>query len=465
MSDTPVYHIRTEPAGFVVERDGCPPVRVERQATGLAVVGDGRAALFGFFDFHRITRAAAGVLTRDWRPRPGRKPFPGLRSWVIAQVARGLSRPIHPAWRALVAGADPRVVAVHRAVYAATRDSAPLAMVPALYQCEYLVRDLLQYRAACVALAHADALCRRALEPRLHRSAEMGRLMQLGWQLGAHVDVTVRVPDALPPHAMLHLLQDWRGLFAPGGETYGALDRTLMRLPGGVPSHLLGNLAEVRLPRPIVARAELLLVLLYAGQADRRHESVILHAGAADIGRALRRLGEHLREPLSTRQTRSLAQIVAVLEDFPERHGGNLPGLIGKVIEWRQRHPQALGAALAGPFAPATRCALPPVPLPDLPGVRFLATVGEILEEGVRMQHCAGAYAARAVGGESFLFHADYAGESATVEVSPAGRVLQAKGPHNRKNRATRWAARLLGRWGATFPSDAADDDGTEIPF
>ncbi len=47
-----------------------------------------------------------------------------------------------------------------------------------------------------------------------------------------------------------------------------------------------------------------------------------------------------------------------------------------------------------------------------------------------------------------YLFHADYRGEKASVELSPSGEVRQAYGPHNCYNKAAQWATQLLAQWG-----------------
>jgi hypothetical protein len=54
--------------------------------------------------------------------------------------------------------------------------------------------------------------------------------------------------------------------------------------------------------------------------------------------------------------------------------------------------------------------------------------------------------------GTCYLFHVSHAGEEATIEVDRAGRVVQAAGPGNRMNAASRWGRRVLGRWGKGFP-------------
>lgn len=91
------------------------------------------------------------------------------------------------------------------------------------------------------------------------------------------------------------------------------------------------------------------------------------------------------------------------------------------------------------------------------------------------MNNCVASYARGAVRGSSLLFHAAKDGESATIEVSPQGHVVQASGPNNRRNTAAKWAQRALGRWAKGFPKETAGarvalgqgpfDDAPGIPF
>jgi hypothetical protein len=55
------------------------------------------------------------------------------------------------------------------------------------------------------------------------------------------------------------------------------------------------------------------------------------------------------------------------------------------------------------------------------------------------MQHCIASYAKRAHQGLCYLFHVEFEGERASVEVNPQGVVLQSQGPRDRPNKATVW--------------------------
>jgi hypothetical protein len=95
-----------------------------------------------------------------------------------------------------------------------------------------------------------------------------------------------------------------------------------------------------------------------------------------------------------------------------------------------------------------TEVVAPPIPPPPLAGVRFLATVAEIAEEGVVMNHCVATRAPRALAGQSFLFHVSRDGQGATAEVLESGEVVEVRGPHNTRNGAVGWARRVLRQWG-----------------
>ena len=139
---------------------------------------------------------------------------------------------------------------------------------------------------------------------------------------------------------------------------------------------------------------------------------------------------------------------VQFLLDFPERHAGRIVGLAEKSIRWHRAGYQQEAEKAIVNLGRETKLATPPVPLPEIQGIRFLATVGDVADEGHRMEHCIGSYARQAAWGECYLFHVDHGDEEASVEVSPFGVVVQAWGPRNRRNKATRWAEQVLGQWG-----------------
>jgi hypothetical protein len=105
----------------------------------------------------------------------------------------------------------------------------------------------------------------------------------------------------------------------------------------------------------------------------------------------------------------------------------------------------------------------PPIALPRTRGVHFLATIGDILKEGVEMDHCVATRAPRALAGSCYLFHVDHGGHRATVEVDSNGSVLEARGPSNVDNPAVPHGAAALAVWGAPLRFAALGDASTSL--
>lgn len=447
---------------IVVERADRCPVTIRLEPTKFVIVDGDQESAVGLYDYKRLTEKVAVAQLRDWQPR-GRG-WPGIKTWVIRQTLRGLAPRLSPFWRQLVARANPQVAGVQRKVFAATFGSPPLLLEESLYRREFLVRDLLRYRAAAIALQEIHTLGGRAIEHRLHTSAQVGQLHSLAHQLGARCEVRFQPPEQLSTHAALALLEDWLGLFAPDARSYTSLNRTLMNLPGALPSSLVAKLPCLRLPRPITDRAELALVLWYAGEGDHRHGQVYVHASGPDIRRAMSVVASHLGAPLRPASTRDICDFFRFVHHFPEAHTGGIVGLAEKAIHWHRMvlvDPRTVKIESLLRQKPTAR---PAIPLPDLPGVRFLETAGDVIVEGARMRHCLASYVGKAAMGGCFLFHVDYGGEQATVEVTPDGRVLQSKGPGNRPNRACQWGRRVLAAWGRQLREHVQSSVPQELP-
>src|SRR5262249_44877346 len=269
-------------------------------------------------------------------------------------------------------------------------------------------------------------------------------LRELASQMGAKV--TLQLDPQ--PGSILSLLQDWRSLFSVTGTPYTSLNRTLMNLPGGVPSALVCDLNKIQLQRPLTDRLEFLVALLATQHNNGRHQALFMAARREEILRALQRVAAHLRHELSPRRTKDVAFFVRFLSDYPEAHHGNIVGLAHKSIVWHQQEQGQRIANTLRTLGPDTPAALPPIALPERPQIRFLATVKDICEEGVMMDHCISTYAEKAIKGACFLFHVEHEGTMASVQVNAEGRVVQSRGPRNRKNLASQWGERILGQWG-----------------
>ena len=412
------------------------PVEVHLRPYCLEMASSASASQFGFFEYPQLLDKTAESLMQPWNPplrdRDGPDESEGrldkLKKWAIKRTAKAINKPVHAEWQRLLAWVDSTVLAVHKKVFAATWNCrrAPLISEDALYKEQYIVKDILSYPAAAIATLACDVF---------------GPV------------------NESPIEKMLH----WRDIFAPAGMgSYHALNATLMNLPGGVPASLLCDLRNLILPRPICNRLELIATIL-AGARTADNFSVFAHATAAEIQEAMRRVSLSLQrawaqrgienhENLSSRRTRDVRTAVHYLLDYPEDHHGRILGLVDKAIRWHGVEGRQMEARKSTKrFGSDRQLTTPPIPLPEVEGIRFLATVADAVSEGQQMEHCIASYCEDAVEGRCYLFHVDYQGEQASVEVSPSGKVIQARGPRNCHNKATRWATQVLGQWGRGF--------------
>jgi len=63
--------------------------------------------------------------------------------------------------------------------------------------------------------------------------------------------------------------------------------------------------------------------------------------------------------------------------------------------------------------------------------MRHLCTPAMLVREGESMSHCVGSYASAVEGGQSVILALNVTGHRSTAEITPSGRVLQHRGPHN----------------------------------
>ena len=439
------HRIVEEKLALRFEHERCPAVEVLLEPWAFVVRSPRREARFSPCDTETLVTYVVAELERE--RRSGVRPLP---LWFVAGQLLALRE------RGL-ADVNPAIARVLQATLSVSRRAPRLAGRRALYHEEFLVRDVVQHRAAAIALAFFD---RRLVVTWLDRTGA-----------GRPVD------DA----GHVEILRDWRGLFSPDGRSYRTLDRTLMNLPRGVPPELVCELARVRLERPPTGRAALTALLLLVG--DRRfrrhpdfagHATILQRAGEEDVAEACAILAEHLQRRLDTARTRDLRVLTTFLLDYPARFQGTLPGLVRRVIRWHAQRAMLAARAAARDAAvgaepawgePVPHVAAPvpwrsrgggrlgqaqrpSIPLPGIEGVTFLATAARIRAEGHRMDHCIADYVRDAVEGQCFLFHVVRNGSEASVEVDRQGRVRQASGPSNVDNEAARWGTRVLREWG-----------------
>lgn len=433
------YRFIDKPSGFCVEWLSQDRVTVELQRCALSVAHERRAPRrCTFFDRNRLALLIAMQFLGEDDPGAGAIQPDTPSPWVLRE-ARLLRTEVGLPHLRLLAQIDPAVLEVHMAALRVAGRVPSLAQEEALYREPYILKDILNYRAAAIAFAYLRSKSLQALE------TGSGRTMA----------------EAAEPSVaeLIDAMAHWRDLFAPDGRTYRSLNRTLMNLPPDVPPELVCCLKQIRLERPVVKSLELLALLLYVQSADNpahettanQHFHMFHHARAVDIADAMWRIGSFVNRPLRHGSVEDVRFTIRYLCDYPEPYHGTLTGLVERVIRWhRQAHERKRLEDLARQYGgPNRRTVRPPIPLPTLPGVTFLHTVGDVVEEGARMKHCIATHLPEAIRGRCFLFHVDYHGERASIEVSAAGDITGAAGPHNAKNVAVRWGATQLQAWAA----------------
>jgi hypothetical protein len=445
------YQFETWPDGFVVRSEDRVPVSVTMFDTGFCVrVGNQPRQLLlfedcridtdresqsetmtGLIEYRCLVNLICDGLMSEWEPPPGRTPWSGIRSWAIKRTRQALGGRIHEQWKRLTAKADPLILDVQKAVFAASFGGCSLLHEPLLYRDRLLVGDILRYRAAASLVQFADWIV----------------IGDGGYEV--------------PSDQIVAAMSDWQALFAPERKRYRSLSRTLMNLPGGVPAQLLYGLSELRLERPITDRLELITVLLALSesyQADGRqrgHLRTFMHAKNAEIRAAMQRVSAEMGHTLSHRRAAEVGMFAQYVCDYPGPFRGRLAPLTNRAIRWHATYDPLEQPPVDSTLQDDLPVMSPTIPLPVIPEVRFLKTVGDIRREGAQMRHCIASYIDKAITGDCYLFHIDYAGECASVEVDPVGRVRQSCGPGNSKNRATDFGVQVLQQWGHWLPNRA----------
>jgi hypothetical protein len=491
------YQIIETADGFLVEGRERVPVRVALSAsrTSLLITDDTKnyADEVGVYAYRPLLSGIASRVMGQWSQPADRpeSPWSGMSTWAVSQTRKALSARVFQQWQRLLAAVPEQVRLVAKATFAATGNDSTLGCEAwhELYDYPFLVQDILRFRAAAAACRQPfPMLVRAALVTRLRASDQeawrQGRFARiydrfwLPWRGGREATLSASEEYAIfertwrySPAAFLQTMQDpqdrrlvletlasdWKGCFSSTGQAYRSLNRTLMGLPGAVSTSLLSYLPTITLERPMTDRVELLFLLLYARMTgtyapDSRCEyRIFARASRKDILAALRRLGEHTRQELRPKSAHLLT-LVQVLCDYcqqGEHSRGTIPGLLDRALRWHRDLQERYVKDTIGQLDRETATARPPVALPAATAIRFLSTVGEVIEEGVTMQHCIASFARWAADGQGYLFHVEHQGESASVQVDRWGQVVQAYGPRNTLNVAADYGRRLLTRWGS----------------
>jgi hypothetical protein len=410
---------------------------------------------------------------------------------AMRRAPKLLRREVYCRLRPLLTRVDPLVLALHRANSASitevmseggfSEEYISTFPVPDLFWDTYVRHDIRTLPAAAIAagclgslvdgwlrrvvpdLANVpastldDLVTRKTIagrHPLFASEAGIGLLRR--WMSGHSLDLSV---------VFTEVMRYWRDLFSNSGVSYRSLDRTLTNLPEDVPDFLLRHLTQIRLRRPVTDRLELLVTTLVAREYDSRssdrppvdgNADVFLDARHYQIVRAMSHVGGYFGENLRPTCDGHVQSFVRFVLDFPNAHQGSIVGLADKSIDWHREKLEQERSEILVTLGASTPSASPPIALPIVPGIRFLANVGEFVAEGASMSNCVARYAAAAVRGQVYLFHVEHDREQATVMVNDSGEVEQARGPKNTSNRAVRWGTEMLAAWAAKISPSGA---------
>jgi hypothetical protein len=403
--------------GFYLEQAGERPLRLFPEFPDTSLIA-----------YPALVDGVVRRLMANWSPPEGKRSDWGVRQWALSQTKRALASRIYAEWQRLLARACPRVAAAQKAVFAASYQHCPLLLEDDFYQDALLVGDVVKYRAAAAMVP----LVQELLEQDCYDA------------------------DPLPCFdQLLDALHDWQALLSPSGQPYRSLSRTLMALPGGMPTGLLTYLREITLERPVPDRVELIALLMALDYGRDEEEStddawrVFMHARREDIVAGMHRVNQTTLRNLSSRRARDIGFFVRYVLDYPGKRPRRLSTLVNLSVKWHKHISVNFESENTLTQMPTME---PPIPLPASSAIQFLDTVGAIYREAHRMNHCVYLFVRRAVEGRRFFFHVDHAGEQATVEVDEQGQVVQASGPRNSDNAACAYGGRVLGAWGSRFP-------------
>jgi hypothetical protein len=315
--------------GFLIDGgSGRVPIRVTHGGTCWLLECGTEQMRFGLYQVMALADAAAARAMAGWQRRPeSRAPDHVLREWACRQTARAMAYLVAEQAHRLLPRTDPTVLAVQRAIFAATFGAGALALDKSFYGIvdRYVIADICRYRAAAVAARNLGETWGPSRFDRHEPHCSRAR------------------PDcicAISTTRAAEHLENWRGLFSPTGRPYTSLNRTLMNLPGGVSHHLVCNLGCITLERPVTDRVELTVLALSADYRRTANQALFRRTERRQVETALRRVAAAIRTPLTSRRTRDLRTLVGYLADYPERHEGNMGGLAGRAIRWHRDAPR-----------------------------------------------------------------------------------------------------------------------------
>lgn len=241
---------------------------------------------------------------------------------------------------------------------------------------------------------------------------------------------------------------DWKRLFSINGdEPYKALNKTLFSINYSIPINLLLELKNKKLEKPLLTRAELIAYLTtnsYYTYIREDIKNIVLKSTPKEF----RKVAKYLRSvdyAVNLRKSGGYSTLISYLRDFQgESYHGDLMGLAKRSFTYHELIRQNRLKKRID-IDPATLTKVPPFDFTKVKGIKHLATVQDVVDEGRIMGHCVASYAKSAVKGDCYLFHLDHptTKEKATIEINLRRNywtIGQCQGPGNKQNSASKYA-------------------------
>ncbi|MBD3227649.1 MAG: hypothetical protein GF329_05630 [Candidatus Lokiarchaeota archaeon] len=366
------------------------------------------------YAYYWLSNTVFGYVTNGWKP-PARfkdEAHHKLISWFNKKVAKVNGKKLYNVWLELLESIDPTKRKVAKALLSANWNKRGVGL-DFLKQIDrgnvntYLLNDVQNYVAAA--------------------------------QLAAH----------LPEHFIKYGL-DWMELFAKDEKVGRSLRRTLANMPNNISWATTSRLSQIILERPLFKKAELVTTCHTVRMGHRSSGLFTPLAMRASLDQ-IREAGFIWKgDKLNIRKTSELIEATRYITDYPERCESNWVALARRSRNWHRElyNNEFAQQSPHDSLKDEEKTKKPLIDLPNVEGIEFMETVGRIRQESIDMNNCVKSYAPSACNGNCYLFHVDYEGKRATVEVSPRGRVVQVYGPRNSKNIACNYARKHLNKWG-----------------
>jgi hypothetical protein len=179
-----------------------------------------------------------------------------------------------------------------------------------------------------------------------------------------------------------------------------------------------------------------------------------LGAKRDQIERAMGRVSEYLRAEanryLSCDDPSHIEAFVAIVADYePSGFAGSLVGLADRSLKNIKREKAQRRRQLIEKFGRDTKLQAPLFGFPNVEGITFISTVGELEREGEGMGNCVVDFTEEAIKGEYYFFHIEKRGQHATARIARDGRILDIDGKGHKENYASTWGAFVFLDWGA----------------